>query len=55
MFYIDEVRYIIQDAVCLAFLEEVFRHHRYHVLLIHLIMQAVDESLNLAESEAILD
>jgi len=32
VFYIDEARYIMQDAASLAFLETVFRHHRHHDL-----------------------
>ncbi|MBB6647790.1 VirB4 family type IV secretion system protein [Halobellus ruber] len=55
VFYIDEARYIIQDAASLAFLETVFRHHRHHDLSIRLVTQTVDEFFEHAESEAILD
>ena len=55
MFYIDEARYIMQDAASLAFLETVFRHHRHHDLSIRLVTQTVDEFFEHAESEAILD
>ncbi|MFK8215532.1 VirB4 family type IV secretion system protein [Haloferax volcanii] len=55
VFYIDEARYIMQDAASLAFLETVFRHHRHHDLSIRLVTQTVDEFFEHAESEAILD
>jgi len=55
VFYIDEARYIMQDAASLAFLETVFRHHRHHDLSIRLITQTVDEFFEHTESEAILD
>ena len=55
VFYIDEARYIMQDAASLAFLETVFRHHRHHNLSIRLVTQTVDEFFEHAESEAILD
>jgi len=55
VFYIDEARYLMQDAASLAFLETVFRHHRHHDLSIRLVTQTVDEFFEHAESEAILD
>ncbi|MFW5919852.1 MAG: VirB4 family type IV secretion system protein, partial [Halanaeroarchaeum sp.] len=55
VFYIDEARYIMQDAASLAFLETVFRHHRHHDLSIRLVTQTVDEFFEHTESEAILD
>ncbi|MFC6614909.1 VirB4 family type IV secretion system protein [Halopenitus salinus] len=55
VFYIDEARYIMQDAASLSFLETVFRHHRHHDLSIRLVTQTVDEFFEHAESEAILD
>jgi type IV secretory pathway VirB4 component len=55
VFYIDEARYIMQDAASLAFLETVFRHHRHHDLSIRLVTQTVDEFFEHPESEAILD
>jgi len=55
VFYIDEARYIMQDAASLAFLETVFRHHRHHDLSIRLVTQTVDEFFEHAEAEAILD
>jgi type IV secretory pathway VirB4 component len=55
VFVIDEARYIMQDAVSLAFLETVFRHHRHHDLSIRLVTQTVDEFFRHPESEAILD
>jgi len=55
VFYIDEARYIMQDAASLSFLETVFRHHRHHDLSIRLVTQTVDEFFEHSESEAILD
>jgi type IV secretory pathway VirB4 component len=55
VFYIDEARYIMQDAASLAFLETVFRHHRHNDLSIRLVTQTVDEFFEHAESEVILD
>jgi len=55
VFYIDEARYLMQDAASLAFLETVFRHHRHHDLSIRLVTQTVDEFFEHPESEAILD
>jgi len=55
VFYIDEARYLMQDAASLGFLETVFRHHRHHDLSIRLVTQTVDEFFEHAESEAILD
>ena len=55
VFYIDEARYLMQDAASLAFFETVFRHHRHHDLSIRQVTQAVDEFFEHAESEAILD
>jgi type IV secretory pathway VirB4 component len=55
VFYIDEARYVMQDAASLDFLETVFRHHRHHDLSIRLITQTVDEFFEHAEAEAILD
>lgn len=55
VFYIDEARYIMQDAASLEFLETVFRHHRHHDLSIRLITQTIDEFFEHPEAEAILD
>ncbi len=55
VFVIDEARYIMQDAVSLAYLEIVFRHHRHHNLSIRLVTQTVDEFFQHPESEAIID
>ena len=55
VFYIDEARYLMQDAASLTFLETVFRHHRHHDLSIRLVTQTVDEFFEHLESEAILD
>ncbi len=55
VFYIDEARYLMQDAASLAFLETVFRHHRHHNLSIRLVTQTVDKFFEHTESEAILD
>ena len=48
VFYIDEARYLMQDAASLAFLETVFRHHRHHDLSIRLVTQTVDEFFQLS-------
>lgn len=53
--YIDEARYLMQDAANLTFLEIVFWHHRYHNLSIRLVTQTVDEFFEHPESEVILE
>ncbi|MDL0143561.1 hypothetical protein PNP83_00865 [Halobacterium salinarum] len=55
VFYINEDRYLMQDAASLTFLETVFRHHRHHDLSIRLVMKTVDEFFKHAESGGDLD